>query len=182
MCQEKNWCGLHLVPHHCHCQCQRVRTVETRGEDFSPVLFPLLFTRMEVLPLTPINIPVSVAAVRRETSWIARPDNAPGPADELEGEIIFDSLPPLFRGHPEVHLRNGIMNASRKTVANVLDAEKAFFVADLTQVYLQHQRWLRCLPDIEPHYGAHTASFSTMQDPHRTFCLSCKMQPGPIRP
>ncbi|KIM64508.1 hypothetical protein SCLCIDRAFT_1213333 [Scleroderma citrinum Foug A] len=106
---------------------------------------------MEVLPLTPINIPV--AAVRRETSWIAHPDNAPGSADELEGETIFDSLPPLFRGHPEVHLRNGIMNASRKAAANILDAEKAFFVADLTQVYLQHQRWLRCLPEIEPHYA-----------------------------
>lgn len=134
---------------------------------------------MEVLPLTPINIPV--AAVRRETSWIAHPDNAPGSADELEGETIFDSLPPLFRGHPEVHLRNGIMNASRKAAANILDAEKAFFVADLTQVYLQHQRWLRCLPEIEPHYGAHTSSFSTMQDPHHAFWLSCKMQSRPIR-
>lgn len=110
---------------------------------------------MEVLPLTPINIPVS--AVHKETSWIAHPDSTH--ADELEGEIIFESLPPLLRGHPEIHLRNGIMNASRKSAANILDAEKAFFVADLTQVYLQHQRWLRCLPDIEPHYGAHRFLF-----------------------
>ncbi|KAI6152980.1 hypothetical protein EDD17DRAFT_1633684, partial [Pisolithus thermaeus] len=73
--------------------------------------------------------------------------------DDFEGEAIFDSLPPLFRGHPEMHLRNGVMNASRRAAANVPDAEKAFFVADLTQVYLQHQRWLRCLPDIEPHYA-----------------------------
>jgi hypothetical protein len=36
------------------------------------------------------------------------------------------------------------------------DAEKAYFVADLSYVYNQYQRWQRCLPEIEPFYGAHT--------------------------
>lgn len=69
------------------------------------------------------------------------------------GEVIFPSLPPLFNGHPEVHLRNGIMNASRLALAHEPDAEHAFFVADLGQVYRQHQRWKSCLPEIQPFYG-----------------------------
>lgn len=73
--------------------------------------------------------------------------------EEGEAEKIFASLPPLLRGHPDVHLRNGIMDASRKAAENRSNAEKAFFVADLGQVYRQHQRWLQCMPDIEPFYG-----------------------------
>jgi len=68
-------------------------------------------------------------------------------------ETIFPSLPPLYHGHPEVHLRNGIMNASRQAAAHVPDAEKAFFVADLSQVYQQHLRWKACLPEVIPFYG-----------------------------
>lgn len=71
----------------------------------------------------------------------------------VNGEVIFPSLPPLLSGHPEVHLRNGIMNASRLALAHEPDAEKAFFVADLGQVYRQHQRWKSCLPEIQPFYG-----------------------------
>lgn len=70
------------------------------------------------------------------------------------GEVTYPSLPPLLNGHPEVHLRNGIMNASRLALAHEPDAEKAFFVADLGQVYRQHQRWKSCLPEIQPFYGS----------------------------
>ncbi|KIJ62973.1 hypothetical protein HYDPIDRAFT_168906 [Hydnomerulius pinastri MD-312] len=73
--------------------------------------------------------------------------------DEQEDEKIFTALPPLLRGHPEIHLRNGVMNASRMAADNKIDAEKAFFVADLSEVYRQHERWLKCLPEIEPHYA-----------------------------
>ncbi|KAF9522835.1 ornithine decarboxylase [Crepidotus variabilis] len=73
--------------------------------------------------------------------------------NDVEEDIIFPSLPPLLSGHPEVHLRNGIMNASRLASANTPDAEKAFFVADLGQVYLQHQRWKTALPEIRPFYA-----------------------------
>lgn len=66
---------------------------------------------------------------------------------------LFPSLPPLLHGHPEVHLRAGIMNASRLAGDHEPDAEKAFFVADLSQVYRQHQRWKACLPEIQPFYG-----------------------------
>lgn len=68
-------------------------------------------------------------------------------------ETLFPSLPPLHLGHPEVHLRNGIMNASLMGNEAEPDAEKAFFVADLSQVYRQHQRWITCLPEITPYYA-----------------------------
>lgn len=71
----------------------------------------------------------------------------------LEDQVIFPGLPPLRTGHPDIQLRNGIMRASRLAVAGETDSEKAFFVADLGQVYLQHQRWMRALPDVQPHYG-----------------------------
>ena len=76
------------------------------------------------------------------------------------GEAIFPSLPPLLDGHPDVHLRNGIMNASRSALANEPNAEQAFFVADLGQVYRQHQRWKSCLPEIQPFYGSFQALFN----------------------
>lgn len=70
-----------------------------------------------------------------------------------DDDVIFPTLPPLRNGHSDIQLRNGIMRASRLAIANESDAEKAFFVADLGQVYLQHERWKKCLPEIEPHYG-----------------------------
>jgi ornithine decarboxylase len=36
---------------------------------------------------------------------------------------------------------------------NVPDAERAFLVADLSQVYRQHERWKTHLPEIRPFYG-----------------------------
>jgi hypothetical protein len=65
-------------------------------------------------------------------------------------DALFPSLPPLLRGHPDVHLRNGILKAAS---AEEPDAERAFFVADLGVVFRQHQRWKKCLPDIQPFYG-----------------------------
>jgi ornithine decarboxylase len=70
------------------------------------------------------------------------------------GDTIFPSLPPLYNGHPDIHLRNGIMEATRLGADHEPDAEKAFFVADLSQVYNQHMRWKACLPEIQPFYGA----------------------------
>ncbi|KAF8528332.1 ornithine decarboxylase [Hysterangium stoloniferum] len=65
-------------------------------------------------------------------------------------EISFPGLPPLLRGHPDVHLREGIINASAD---NAVNSERAFFVADLSQVYAQHARWVKNLPDIEPFFA-----------------------------
>lgn len=73
---------------------------------------------------------------------------------DSDDDICIPNLPPLLRGHAEVHLRNGVMRASRLAAMHETDAEKAFFVADLSYVYRQHERWKRCLPEVEPFYGA----------------------------
>ena len=65
-------------------------------------------------------------------------------------EINFTDLPPLHRGHPDVQLREGIIRAFANETPN---CERAFFAADLSQVYAQHARWVRNLPEIEPFFG-----------------------------
>lgn len=122
-------------------------------------------SRVDILsPATPVDfqapVPFSGSLGFRDTSGLDPQEDSSLihekldlAMDEEEAEKIFASLQPLFRGHPDVHLRNGIMNASRKASESRINAEKAFFVADLGQVYRQHQRWLQCMPDIEPFYG-----------------------------
>lgn len=78
----------------------------------------------------------------------------PSVHQEAEEEIHLPHLPPLLRGHPDIHLRNGVMRAARLAAIQEVDAEKAFFVADLSCVYKQHEKWKRHLPHIEPFYGA----------------------------
>lgn len=73
--------------------------------------------------------------------------------DQLTEEIIFPGLPPLHRGQPSVHIHNGLLNARQLAAAGESDAEKAFFIADLGEVYKQHKRWISCLPEIQPFYA-----------------------------
>jgi hypothetical protein len=73
--------------------------------------------------------------------------------NQNEDDVFIPSLPALHRGHPDVHLRNGVMNAYRMSALNEPDAERAFFVADLSQVYRQHERWGKHLPEVKPFYG-----------------------------
>ncbi|KAF7315326.1 Ornithine decarboxylase [Mycena indigotica] len=72
------------------------------------------------------------------------------PPDLNWPEDLFPDLPPLLHGHPDIHLRNGILEADQNPHP---DAERAFFVADLSQVYKQHLRWRKCLPEIQPFYA-----------------------------
>ncbi|KAF8638960.1 hypothetical protein AX17_001821 [Amanita inopinata Kibby_2008] len=76
-----------------------------------------------------------------------------GDVHQAGDECLFPGLPPLLSGHSDIHLRDGIMNASRLAAASEPNAEKAFFVADLSHVYRQFQRWTRCLPEIQPFYA-----------------------------
>lgn len=69
-------------------------------------------------------------------------------------DFSVPGLPPVHHGHPDTHLRNGVMQAGELAADGEPDAEKAFFVADLSYVYNQHLRWKRFLPEIEPFYGA----------------------------
>lgn len=110
--------------------CQAGRTIiRSQEESFGAAIHPI------VSPTSPI---------------IARSLHDAHNADD---EVRIPHMPPLLRGHSEVHLRNGVMRASRLAAVHEPDAEKAFFVADLSYVYKQHVRWKRCLPNIEPFYG-----------------------------
>ncbi|THH23095.1 hypothetical protein EUX98_g8085 [Antrodiella citrinella] len=73
--------------------------------------------------------------------------------DDSEEVIVVPGLPPVYRGHREFHLRQGVMKAAQLTAECEPDAEKAFFVADLSYVYKQHLRWKKNLPEIEPFYA-----------------------------
>ncbi|KAG7090184.1 hypothetical protein E1B28_011790 [Marasmius oreades] len=78
---------------------------------------------------------------------------SPSSASSTNGERLFPSLPPLHYGHSDLHLRKGIMNASHLASEGEVDAEKAFFVADLSKVYAQYRRWVSCLPEFKPYYA-----------------------------
>ena len=92
-------------------------------------------------------------------------------------EVIFQSLPPVRSGYPAEHIRNGIVRAWGRAELHATDAEKAFFVADLSQVFRQHERWQACLPGIHPFYGEKFSSSVKLQ---LTRIHSCQMQPRPL--
>lgn len=103
-------------------------------------------------------------------------------------QVTIPGLPPLHRGHSDIHLRNGVMTALHLAADAEPDAEKAFFVADLSYVFQQHLRWKRNLPEIIPFFGESTLSppglVPTLSAQHSShFDLpSDQMQPGPICP
>ena len=104
--------------------------------------------------------------------------------DEVDDEHAkrpFPSLPPLLQGHPEVHLRAGIINASRLAAGNVPDAEKAFFVADLGEVYRQHLRWKLSLPEVQPFYGGSYHILSSSLKLINFIAVKCNPDPYVIR-
>ncbi|CAK5269957.1 unnamed protein product [Mycena citricolor] len=68
-------------------------------------------------------------------------------------DCAMGRLPPLHDGHPDVHLHNGALAAPRLAAENKTNAEGAFYVADLSEVYRQHVRWTAALPEIQPHYA-----------------------------
>lgn len=67
--------------------------------------------------------------------------------------VVVPGLPHLSSGAPGELVRSRILQAAFDAEMNEADAERAFFVADLSKVYEQFTRWCRCLPEIEPFYG-----------------------------
>lgn len=103
---------------------------------------------------------VSTSPPERSSSPLTTTTQAFGllspPAEEAALPV---NRPPLFQGHPDLHVRNGIIRAALASDAQKTNAEAAFFVADLGQVYKQHLRWKECLPNVEPFYGMLFAFF-----------------------
>lgn len=84
----------------------------------------------------------------------------PPPEEPTAGEfpstlpvVAVPGLPRLSSGAPSDLIRSRILQAAFDAEMNEADAERAFFVADLSKVYEQFIRWRRCLPEIEPFYG-----------------------------
>ncbi|ELU40346.1 ornithine decarboxylase [Rhizoctonia solani AG-1 IA] len=68
-------------------------------------------------------------------------------------EIGFPGLPPLHTGTTDEIINNNVAKALYDTEDEEPNVERAFFAADLSKVLLQHERWLRCLPGVEPFYA-----------------------------
>lgn len=84
------------------------------------------------------------------------------PPDEFEFDsynpsttpsVNIPGLPILSYGAPQDLIRSRILQAAFDAEMGEPDAEKAFFVADLSVVYDQFVRFRRCLPEVEPFYG-----------------------------
>lgn len=150
--------------------------------DFNPVLppfcyppYPTFRANMSRIEVISANAPTEFKTVRCEPAVIRSQEEymdstgestingfSPTPpsisrsVNDIHGtceDVHIPHMPLLLRGHAELHLRNGVMRASRLSALHEPDAEKAFFVADLSYVYKQHERWKKCLPAIEPFYG-----------------------------
>ena len=100
-------------------------------------------SRVEVLsaPVISLSSPISAPVIRTTAAAV----------EDKDSISLFANLPPLHAGHPEVHMRNGVMEAWQNQVEP--DCEKAFFVGDLSVVYNQFMRWKKLLPRVEPFYG-----------------------------
>jgi hypothetical protein len=113
-------------------------------------------SQVEVLPVQPCaDLNFNPPKLDDTFSILWHPETHPieSPGIDEEPDTSFSDLPPLQYGHPDFHLRNGVMRALSLAADGEPDAEHAFFVADLSQVYLQWERWKRCLPEIEPFFG-----------------------------
>ncbi|KAG8728871.1 hypothetical protein FRC12_021430, partial [Ceratobasidium sp. 428] len=68
-------------------------------------------------------------------------------------EVGFVGLPPLQSGTVDEIISAKVADAIYGTEDGESNTESAFFAADLSKVLLQHERWLHCLPGVEPFYA-----------------------------
>lgn len=139
-------------------------------------------SRVEVIPIqshVDLSLNPPTPSDTFSSRWHSESHPLDVPDTDEEPDILIPNLPPLQYGHPNFHLRNGVMRALSLAADGGPDAEHAFFVADLSQVYLQWQRWKRCLPEIEPFFGTATSSFETCTLHLRHFPLAIKSNPDP---
>ncbi|QRV89764.1 ornithine decarboxylase [Ceratobasidium sp. AG-Ba] len=73
--------------------------------------------------------------------------------DPAVPDVSFPGLPPLQTGTIDEVINTKVAAAIYDTEDGEPGAESAFFAADLSRVLLQHERWLRCLPGVEPFYA-----------------------------
>lgn len=118
-----------------------------------PMAVPSLLQQPRFAEKTPFSAsaPVSQLPV---SSITAAPETKKGVLSvNSEHPFGHAGLPALLHGAPATHMQAGIDAAFKSADEGAIDAEKAFFVADLSVVYEQHERWLKALPEVQPFYG-----------------------------
>ncbi|KAE8250238.1 hypothetical protein A4X13_0g4873 [Tilletia indica] len=71
--------------------------------------------------------------------------------DEEEGFFPVDGHSPIYSGSVTSQLRKVL--DSIDVDACEVNGENAFFIANLSEVYRQHQRWIKALPRVVPYYA-----------------------------
>lgn len=99
----------------------------------------------------------------------------PATLDDAVEDFALPGLPPVHHGHSEVHLRNGVIRATEMAADGEPEAEKAFFVADLSYVYRQHLRWKTFLPEVQPFYGKQFSQCSLPDSSILSHVPSCEV-------
>lgn len=126
-------------------------------------------------PTRPLNAqtsPLNTISPSRQTIGLGLPSPPP--------EREYEELPVIHPTSPDDLLRSGIMNASLASASNLPDAEAAFFVADLGEVYRQHLLWQKYLPNVTPFYGKLSDDQFESVETLLTYCAhdhSCQSQP-----
>lgn len=72
---------------------------------------------------------------------------------KLDHFIPSGKINPVYHGSTSRQLKASLANIDVDGCA--ADGENAFFIADLSEVYRQHLRWMRELPRVVPFYGEH---------------------------
>ena len=134
-------------------------------------------SQVEVIPHTDLSFTSTKLGDTLSIRWPSGDHPIDTPDTDDEPDVHFPDLPPLHHGHPNFHLRNGVTQALSLAAEGEPNSERAFFVADLSQVYLQWQRWKRCLPEIEPFFGR-SSSLSRAHVP----CLVCFFLSNQVQP
>lgn len=75
------------------------------------------------------------------------------PLDPPRGPLHIPGLPRISSGSSNHLIQSRILQAVLDTEMEESNAEKAFFVADLSVVYRRYVRWMQLLPEVEPFYG-----------------------------
>lgn len=110
---------------------------------------------------TPVNVVVGQRCLSAEEDLAGASSLPTPPPEELEiggfpptePFVAVPGLPRLSSGSPEDLIRSRILQAVFDAQMNEVDAERAFFVADLSKVYEKFMRWRYCLPNVDPFYG-----------------------------
>ncbi|EJU04719.1 ornithine decarboxylase [Dacryopinax primogenitus] len=120
-----------------------------------PPLSVYLTLYEDVPDTTPVEqnpCPVESKSPDTHLNHVNTPTSIDEDIDTEDVDGFFADLPPVLRGEPRDVMRRLVRERQAATDGDV-DAEKAFFVADLGSVWAQHMKWKRHFPRVHPYYA-----------------------------